>query len=40
MDPARSVLQLQFGDAIHLNQTDFARMSEAFFAELENRYAD
>ena len=36
--PEQSVLRLEFGDPIRLSEDDFARLSAAFFAELERRF--
>ncbi len=35
----KSVLKLQPGDQIRLTESGFIRLSEAFFREIENRYA-
>ncbi len=37
--PEASVLGLSTGDPIRLGQRDFVRLAEAFFAELETRFA-
>jgi len=37
MPPEKSVLKLKVGDEIRLSEADFARLSTAFFAELEKR---
>ena len=34
----KSILKLQPGDQIQLSESDFARLSETFFQEIENRY--
>ena len=34
----KSVLKLNAGDEVKLNENDFVRLSNAFFAELEKRY--
>ena len=34
----KSVLKLKVGDEINLTQADFARLSKAFFAEIESKY--
>src|ERR1035441_7384404 len=39
LDPASSVLRLEFGDVIQLNAADFRRLSDAFFDEIESRCA-
>lgn len=39
LKPATSVLGYAVGDEISLDGRDFARLAEAFFAELERRYA-
>ncbi|MGZ6557909.1 MAG: hypothetical protein ACXVEY_13845 [Actinomycetota bacterium] len=36
--PDTSVLQLETGDRIQLSESDFERLSAAFFAELERRF--
>ena len=38
MDPAKSVLHYQTGDEIKVNEKSFARLSAAFFAEIEKRF--
>ncbi len=38
LNPAKSVLGYEVGDAIRLNTADFAKLAEAFFGEIENRY--
>lgn len=35
LNPAKSVLGLQAGDAINLTEADFVRLSEAFFTAVE-----
>jgi hypothetical protein len=37
-DPAESVLRLQPGDEIRLSETDFVRLSNAFFAEIAAKF--
>jgi hypothetical protein len=34
----KSVLKLKVGDDVKLNESDFVRLSKAFFAEIEKRY--
>ena len=34
----RSILELEVGDPIKLDEAAFARLSDAFFAELERRF--
>ena len=38
LDPTRSLLKYHVGDKIKLNEDRFARLSKAFFAEIENKY--
>jgi hypothetical protein len=38
LNPEKSVLKLEIGDDIRLSGEDFARLSKAFFAELERKY--
>jgi hypothetical protein len=38
LNPAKSVLKLEIGDDIRLSGEDFARLSKAFFTELERKY--
>jgi len=38
LDPETSILGLEPGDPIVLDADDFARLSEAFFAEIERKY--
>jgi hypothetical protein len=37
--PEKSVLKRQFGDEIKLTEADFVRISEAFFGEMERKFA-
>jgi len=37
--PEKSVLKRQFGDEIKLTEKDFVGLSEAFFEEMEHRFA-
>jgi hypothetical protein len=37
--PGKSVLKYQFGEPIKLNEADFERIFQAFFAEIENKFA-
>ena len=39
LTPERSVLKLQIGDPIKLTEAEFERLSAAFVAELERRFA-
>jgi len=38
LNPSKSVLKYEVGDAIKLNEADFLLISEAFFSEVESRY--
>src|ERR1700730_3375134 len=38
LTPERSVLKLHVGDPIELTESEFARLSAAFFAELQRRF--
>jgi hypothetical protein len=38
LPPEKSVLKLEVGDEVRLSETDFARLSRAFFAELEKKF--
>lgn len=38
-DPAKSVLKYRVGDDIKVNEAEFIRLSSAFFAEIETKYA-
>jgi hypothetical protein len=40
LDPAASVLEHEVGDRIALTPSDFAHLSEAYFAEIERRFAE
>lgn len=40
LSPEKSVLKHQFGDEIKLTEADFSRISEAFFEEMERKFAD
>ena len=39
-DPDESVVKLQVGDATKLTESDFERLSSAFFRELERRFVE
>ena len=39
LSPEKSVLKHQFGDEIKLTEADFLRISEAFFEEIERKFA-
>ena len=39
LSPDKSVLKHQFGDEIKLTEADFLRISEAFFEEIERKFA-
>ena len=39
LPPDKSVLKLKPGDEVALTEADFVRLSEAFFAELEKKFA-
>ena len=39
-DPDESVVKLQIGDPIKLTESDFERLSSAFFAELERKFLE
>jgi hypothetical protein len=38
LDPANSVLGYEVGDEIHLGEADFARIVDAFLAEVEKKF--
>ncbi len=38
LPPEKSVLGLKLGDDVKLSETDFVRLSKAFFAEIEKKY--
>ncbi len=38
LPPEKSVLKFKVGDRVKLSETDFVRLSNAFFTELEQRY--
>ncbi len=38
MNPAKSILGYEVGDAIHVRQAEFVRLAAAFFAEIEKKY--
>jgi hypothetical protein len=38
LPPEKSMLKLKVGDEVELSETDFVRLSTAFFTELEKRY--
>ena len=38
LPPEKSVLKLDIGDPIKLSESDFGRLSTAFFAELQRRF--
>ena len=40
LSPDKSVLKRQFGDEIKLTEADFLRISEAFFGEMERKFAE
>jgi hypothetical protein len=39
LSPENSVLKRQFGDEIKLTEADFSRISDAFFEEMDRRFA-
>jgi hypothetical protein len=39
LNPAKSVLNYEVGDEIRLSETDFLRLAEAYFAEIESKYS-
>ena len=40
LSPATSVLGIEYGEDIEVNEAGFLRLSDAFFAELEARFSD
>jgi hypothetical protein len=38
LPPEKSMLKLKVGDEVELSETDFVRLSTAFFTEVEKRY--
>jgi hypothetical protein len=38
MKPADTVVKYEFGDDINVTESDYARLAEAFFAEIESKY--
>ena len=38
LPPDKSVLKLKVGEEVRLNESDFVRLSKAFFAELEKKF--
>lgn len=38
MKPAVTVVKYEFGDDINVTESDYARLAEAFFAEIETKY--
>ena len=39
LPPEKSLLKLQVGDQVRLTESDFVRLSRAFFAEIEKKYS-
>jgi len=39
-NPAKSILKLQIGDGIKLNEPDFVRLFRAFFTEIETKFLE
>ena len=39
MKPAKSILKLEVGDDIRLNEDEFVLLFEAFIAEIERKFA-
>ena len=40
LPPEKSLLGLEVGDDVKLNEADFVRISKAFFAEIEEKYLE
>ena len=40
LPPEKSLLRLEVGDNVKLNEADFVRISKAFFAEIEEKYLE
>src|SRR5881398_1779159 len=40
LPPEKSLLKLQVGDEVRVTEADFARLSKAFFAEIEKKYSE
>lgn len=38
LSPAKSILKYQFGDEIRVNEVNFLRICQEFFAEIERKY--
>jgi hypothetical protein len=38
LDPAKSILGYKVGDPIRLGESDFTKLAESFFTEIERRY--
>jgi hypothetical protein len=39
LSPSKSVLGLKAGDPVRLNERHFQRLADAFFAEIESKFA-